>query len=186
MAADATATIGPAPERGAKNPDALKRVGRAEGAMLGRTTWMANKHQGGVDTSWHIVDAANVPLGRLAADIALVLMGKHRPEYTPHVDCGDFVVVVNGKQVGITGAKAAQKYKQRYTSYPGGLKTESWGSVRERRPEWLIRDAVRRMLPKNRIGRQMLKKLKVYEGADHPHTSNTPTPMKLRSITHAS
>lgn len=129
--------------------------------------------------SWRLVDATDVSLGRLAVDVATVLMGKHRPEYTPHVDCGDFVVVINGSKVGLTGSKAEQNMKQRYSRYPGGLKEESYGDVRERRPEKLIEDAVRRMLPKNRLGRHMLKKLKVYPGAEHPHQSQQPIPMAV-------
>jgi len=129
--------------------------------------------------SWRIVDATDVPLGRMAVDIANVLMGKHRPEYTPHVDCGDFVVVVNATKVGLTGRKAEQKMKQRYTRYPGGLKEESYGRLRERRPERLVEDAVKRMLPKNRLGRHMLTKLKVYPGAEHPHQSQQPVKMEV-------
>lgn len=124
---------------------------------------------------WHIVDAENVSLGRLASDIAVVLMGKHRPEYTPHVDCGDFVIVTNASKVGMTGRKAEQKFKQTYTRYPGGMNMESYASLRERRPEELINLAVRRMLPKNKLGRHMLKKLKVYPGVDHPYASHKPT-----------
>ena len=129
--------------------------------------------------NWRLVDASDVSLGRLAVDVATVLMGKHRPEYTPHVDCGDFVVVINGSKVGLTGVKAEQNMKQRYSRYPGGLKEESYGDLRERRPEKLIEDAVRRMLPKNRLGRHMLKKLKVYPGAEHPHQSQQPIPMAV-------
>ncbi|MEM9065019.1 MAG: 50S ribosomal protein L13 [Planctomycetota bacterium] len=137
-----------------------------------RQTWMAKP--GEVDRQWRQVDASGVPLGRLASDIAVVLMGKHRPEYTPHVDTGDFVIVLNAKDVALTGQKASQKLKKHYTGYPGGLKAETFGSVRERRPEKLVEDAVRRMLPKNRLGRQMLKKLKVYAGAEHPHQAQQP------------
>ena len=134
---------------------------------LRRQTFMAKK--GDVERNWREIDATGVPLGRLATEIATVLMGKHRPEYTPHVDCGDYVIVTNAKRVKLTGKKADQKLKLRYSGYPGGQKAESYGEVRERRPELLISDAVRRMLPKNRLGRQMLKKLKVYEGGEHPH-----------------
>jgi len=129
--------------------------------------------------NWRLVDAADVSLGRLAVDVATVLMGKHRPEYTPHVDCGDFVIIINGSKVGMTGSKADQNMKQRYSRYPGGLKEESYGDLRERRPEKLIEDAVRRMLPKNRLSRHMLKKLKVYPGAEHPHQSQQPIPMAI-------
>ena len=129
--------------------------------------------------SWRVLDATNIPLGRLAVDVANVLMGKHRPDYTPHVDVGDFVVIVNGSKVGLTGRKAEQSIKLRYTRHPGGLKEESYGSLRDRRPEKLIEDAIRRMMPKNRLSRHMLKKLKVYPGADHPHQSQQPVKMEV-------
>lgn len=144
---------------------------------LRRQTYMAKNTD--VQRTWRIVDATNQPLGRLAAEVALVLMGKHRPEYTPHVDTGDFVIITNASLVGLTGRKADQRLKQRYSGYPGGLKTQTYGQVRENKPERLIEDAVRRMLPKNRLGRVMLKKLKVYPGADHPHTSQVPTPLDI-------
>lgn len=134
---------------------------------LRRQTWFAKK--GEVPMSWRHVDAEGQVLGRLAVDIATVLMGKHRPEYTPHVDTGDHVIVTNASKVVMTGRKAEQKLHQRYTEYPGGLKTESYESLRQRRPELLIQTAVKRMLPKNRLGRHMLKKLHVYAGAEHPH-----------------
>lgn len=137
-----------------------------------RQTWMAKK--GDLEANWRVMDATDQPLGRLASDVAMVLMGKHRPEYTPHVDCGDYVIILNAGKVGLTGKKADQKMKLRYTGYPGGLKAESYGSLRDRRPERLIEDAVRRMLPKNRLGRVMLKKLKVYPGTDHPHQAQQP------------
>lgn len=140
-----------------------------------RQTWMAKK--GDVDPNWRVVDATDQPLGRLASDVAMVLMGKHRPEYTPHVDCGDYVIILNAGKVALTGKKAEQKMKLRYTGYPGGLKAESYGALRERRPEKLIEDAVRRMLPKNRLGRHMLKKLKVYPGTEHPHQAQQPVAM---------
>jgi large subunit ribosomal protein L13 len=140
---------------------------------LRRQTYMAKK--GEVDRNWRIVDATDISLGRLASDVAVVLMGKHRPEYTPHVDTGDFVIVINAGKIGLTGRKAEQKLKMRYSGHPGGLKAQTYGHVREHRPERLIEDAVRRMLPKNRLGRVMLSKLKVYPGADHPHTSQHPT-----------
>ena len=142
-----------------------------------RESFVAKPNQ--VERSWRLVDATDVPLGRLASDIAVVLMGKHRPEYTPHVDTGDYVIVVNASKVGLTGAKAQNKLKYHYTGYPGGLKAETFGTVRDRRPEKLVEDAVRRMLPKNRLGRVMLKKLKVYGGDEHPHGSNQPQPLSV-------
>ncbi len=129
--------------------------------------------------TWRIVDATDVSLGRLSVNVATVLMGKHRPEYTPHVDCGDYVIVINAGKVGLTGNKAAQKTKMTYTRYPGHESYESYGSLRERRPQQIVEDAVRRMLPKNRLGRHMLAKMKVYPGAEHPHQSQQPVEMKI-------
>jgi large subunit ribosomal protein L13 len=140
-----------------------------------RQTYFAKN--GEVQRVWRHVDAADQPLGRLAVEVATVLMGKHRPEYTPHVDTGDYVIVTNGTKVGLSGRKAEQRLKQRYTEYPGGLKLETYGSVRDRRPEKLIEDAVKRMLPKSRLGRHMLAKLKVYPGAEHPHAAENPIPL---------
>lgn len=134
---------------------------------------------GEVKRAWRLVDADGQALGRLAAEVAQVLMGKHRPEYTPHVDSGDFVVIVNGKKVAMTGNKGEQRLKQRYSGYPGGLKVETYNQVRERKPELLISDAVRRMLPKSRLGRTMLAKLKVYPGAEHPHNDQKPTKLEI-------
>ncbi len=135
---------------------------------LRRQTFVAKK--GEIVKNWHIVDATDQSLGRMSTEIATVLMGKHRPEYTPHVDCGDFVIVTNASKVGLSGNKAEQKIRLTYSGYPGGQSAESYGHLRERRPELLIEEAVRRMLPKSRLGRVMLKKLKVYAGEDHPHT----------------
>lgn len=142
-----------------------------------RQTFMARKGQ--VPAVWRHIDAAGVPLGRLAAEVALVLMGKHRPEYTPHVPSGDNVVVTNAKQIALTGHKADQKFHQRYTEYPGGLKMESYGSLRQRRPELLVKTAVRRMLPKNRLSRVLLANLMVYPEAAHPHTGETLVPLTV-------
>ncbi len=140
---------------------------------LRRETYMAKN--GDVAKQWRIIDAKGVSLGRLAAEIAPYLMGKHRPEYTPHVDCGDFVIVINAGEVQLTGRKADQKLRLTYSGYPGGQSAESFGNLRERRSDVLVSESVRRMLPKSRLGRQMLKKLKVYDGADHPHAGVNPT-----------
>lgn len=129
---------------------------------------------GEVAKQWRIVDASGQSLGRMASDIATVLMGKHRPEYTPHVDCGDFVIVINAGKVAMSGNKADQKMRLTYSGYPGGQSAESYGTLRDRRSDILVSEAVRRMLPKNRLGRQMLKKLKVYDGAEHPHAGVNP------------
>lgn len=142
-----------------------------------RQTFIAKPGQ--VSKGWHIVDADGVPLGRLAAEVAQVLMGKHRPEYTPHVDTGECVVVTNATKVGLTGRKAEQRLKMRYTKHPGGLKAETYGQVRERKPELLVEDAVRRMLPKNRLSRVMLKNLKIVPGVEHEYTNQNPKPLSI-------
>lgn len=142
-----------------------------------RQTYFAKNQE--VDSAWRHVDADGKVLGRLASSVAVVLMGKHRPEYTPHVDTGDYVVITNADKIRMTGRKAQQRLKTRYTGYPGGLRAETYEQLIDRRPEFVIEEAVRRMLPKNRLGRQMLKKLKVYRGSDHPHQAQQPVPMEI-------
>jgi large subunit ribosomal protein L13 len=130
------------------------------------------------EAKWFLVDAADKVVGRLAGEIAMVLMGKHRPTYTPHVDCGDFVIVVNAEKVVFTGKKWQQK---EYTWYAGyhGLERETAQHRRDRRPELIITEAVRRMLPKNKLGYRMLEKLKVYAGNEHPHQAQNPQPREM-------
>lgn len=144
---------------------------------LPRDTILAKPGQ--IQAKWRIIDASDIPLGRLAAEVAIVLMGKHRPEYTPHVISGDKVIVTNARKVGLTGRKAEQRMKLRYTGYPGGQRAESYGQVRDRKPEKLISDAVRRMLPKSRLARVMLKNLMVYGDAAHEHAAHNPEPLKV-------
>ncbi len=132
-----------------------------------------------VERTWHVVDADQQVVGRLASRVAHVLRGKHKPSYTPHVDTGDFVVVVNAEKARFTGSKETQKEYFRYSGYPGGGKTDTPESMRARRPTFIIENAVKGMLPKNRLGRQMLKKLKVYAGPDHPHEAQQPEKMTL-------
>jgi large subunit ribosomal protein L13 len=127
---------------------------------------------------WYIVDAEGKTLGRLATRIADTLRGKHKPEYTPHVDTGDFVVVVNADKVHVTGNKRDAKLYRRYSGYPGGLRSRSLREMLERRPEEVIRLAVRGMLPRNRLARKQLTKLKVYAGPDHPHAAQQPVPLE--------
>jgi large subunit ribosomal protein L13 len=128
---------------------------------------------------WYIVDAEGKTLGRLATQIADTLRGKRKPEYTPHVDTGDFVVVVNAEKVRVTGDKLNAKLYHRHSGYPGGLRTRTLGEMLERRPEEVIRLAVRGMLPRNRLARQQLRKLKVYTGPDHPHAAQKPAELEL-------
>jgi len=132
-----------------------------------------------LEKNWRIVDADGQRLGRLATEIATVLMGKHRPDYTPHLDTGDFVIVTNASKVTMTGKKFDQKIKSTFSGHPGGMRTETYRSLHARRPEFVVEEAVRRMLPKGRLGRAMLKKLKVYPGPEHPHQSQQPQPLTL-------
>lgn len=141
-------------------------------------TYMAKP--GEVEKQWHIVDATDEVLGRLAGDIAVILMGKHRPEYTPHVDCGDFVIVTNVEKIGMTGNKMNDRHYTWYTGYPG-LRLESYQDRQARKPEDLLLHAVRRMLPKNKLARHMLSKLKMYSGPDHPHTAQQPVELVRKS-----
>jgi large subunit ribosomal protein L13 len=140
------------------------------------TTYMAKP--GLVEQKWLLVDATDKIVGRLASEIAVILMGKHRPTYTPHVDTGDFVVVVNCEKVRFTGKKWEQKTYAWYTGYPG-QRTITAEDRLEKRPELILREAVRRMLPKNKLGAVMLSKLKLYAGADHPHQAQNPEPTEL-------
>jgi large subunit ribosomal protein L13 len=127
-----------------------------------------------VERDWYVVDATNVPLGRLASNIATRLRGKHKPVYTPHVDTGDYIVVVNAEKVGVTGAKRSDKMYHRHSGYPGGLKSISLGTLLDSKPERAIEYAVKGMLPKGPLGRAMFKKLKVYAGPNHRHTAQQP------------
>ena len=131
--------------------------------------------------NWLVVDATGQTLGRLATQIAVALRGKNKPEYTPHVDTGDFVVVVNAEKISVTGNKLADKKYYRHSGYPGGLKVRSLAEQLERRPEEVIRHAVKGMLPRNRLARKQLTKLKVYAGPDHPHVAQKPQTMEIES-----
>jgi len=132
-----------------------------------------------ITKKWYVVDASGKTLGRLASRIAIVLMGKHKPEYTPHVDTGDYVIVVNADKVVLTGKKLDQKFYSRHSGYPGGLKMISARQMLQKHPERLIYLAVKRMLPKTALGRKMLKKLKVYASPDHPHSAQKPEPLEI-------
>jgi large subunit ribosomal protein L13 len=133
------------------------------------------------ERNWLVVDASGQTLGRLATRIADALRGKRKPEYTPHVDTGDFVIVVNAAKIVVTGRKREQKLYRRHSGYPGGLRSRSLNDMLERRPEEVIRLAVKGMLPRNRLGRAQLRKLKVYAGPDHPHEAQKPEPMEIEA-----
>ena len=134
---------------------------------------------GEIERQWHIIDASDVVLGRLASHAATLLRGKHKPIYAPHVDTGDFVVVINAEKISVTGQKRSEKMYYRHSGFPGGLKSRTLNDMLERRPEEVIRLAVKGMLPRNRLGRKQLTKLKVYAGPDHPHAAQQPQPMAL-------
>jgi large subunit ribosomal protein L13 len=134
---------------------------------------------GDVQRKWYVVDAEGKTLGRLATTVAATLRGKHKPMYTPHIDTGDFVIVINAEKIKVTGKKETQKFYYRHSNYPSGLKTTSLKDMRARFPDRIIESAVRGMLPGSNLGRQQLKKLKVYAGAAHPHEAQNPTPLEL-------
>jgi large subunit ribosomal protein L13 len=129
------------------------------------------------DQKWWVIDAEGKALGRIASKIATILRGKNKPTFTPHVDTGDFVIVVNAKKVLLTGRKLEQKQYARHSGEPGGFRSESYGDLLERKPELPIQKAVKGMLPKNILGRELLTKLKVYPGPDHPHAAQKPQPL---------
>ena len=134
---------------------------------------------GEIERDWYVVDASEHTLGRLATRIATVLRGKHKAAFTPHVDTGDFIIVINADKINLTGRKLDQKYYHRYSGYSGGLKSVDAATVRSENPERMMQSAVKGMLPKNRLSRQLIKKLKVYAGSEHPHAAQNPQPLPL-------
>ena len=132
-----------------------------------------------IERSWHVVDAEGLTLGRMATEVARVLRGKHKPTYTPHLDTGDHVIIINADKVVLTADKAAGKQVYRHTGYPGGIRSTTYATLLAEKPEQAVRRTIRGMLPKNRLGRQMLKKLKVYAGPTHPHAAQRPQPLAL-------
>jgi large subunit ribosomal protein L13 len=134
---------------------------------------------GEVNRDWYVVDASDKTLGRLASEIAHRLRGKHKPEYTPHVDTGDYIVVINAEKVRVTGKKASDKVYHHHTGYPGGLKSITFEKLIDKAPERVIQGAVKGMLPRNPLGRAMFKKLKVYAGSEHPHAAQQPQALNI-------
>jgi large subunit ribosomal protein L13 len=137
---------------------------------------------GEVDRTWHVIDAEDVVLGRLASHVATLLRGKHKPTFAPHVDTGDFVVIVNAEKVVLTGNKRDQAFAYRHSGYPGGLRKQSFGELLDTRPERLLEKVVKGMLPKNKLGRAQGKKLKVYAGPNHPHAAQQPKPFEIAKV----
>jgi len=142
-------------------------------------TFSAKKADADKNREWFVVDAAEKPLGRLASEIARVLRGKHKPTYTPHIDTGDFVIVVNAGKVKLTGNKLDKKFYYHHSGIPGGFRAEAYRHLIERKPEMPIEKAVKGMLPKNVLGREMFTKLKVYATPDHPHAAQQPKPLEV-------
>ncbi len=140
-------------------------------------TFSANKDA--VERNWYLIDAKDKVLGRIAVEIARRLRGKHKPIYTPHADAGDFIIVVNAEKIALTGKKLDDKFYYRHTGYPGGIKSVAAGKLQQQKPGEILKIAVKGMLPKNSLGRMMLKKLKVYAGSDHPHEAQRPQPLEI-------
>ncbi len=136
---------------------------------------------GEVTRAWHVIDAEDVVLGRLSTQAAMLLRGKHKPTYAPHIDTGDFVVIVNADKVALTGKKRDQAFQYRHSGYPGGLRKQSFGELLDKHPERLLEKAIKGMLPKNKLGRAMGKKLKVYAGPEHPHEAQNPQPFEINA-----
>ncbi len=132
-----------------------------------------------IERKWYVVDAEGKTLGRLASEVAMVLRGKNKPIYTPHVDCGDYVIVINAEKVVVTGKKRTNKIYKKHTGYPGGLREITFDKLQQKKPEEIIRHAVKGMLPDGKLGRQMFKKLKVYAGSEHPHTAQKPEALEI-------
>ncbi|MBW4597162.1 MAG: 50S ribosomal protein L13 [Brasilonema angustatum HA4187-MV1] len=138
--------------------------------------------QNTMERDWYVIDATNQRLGRLASEIAMVLRGKNKPHYTPHMDTGDFVIVVNAEKVEVTGKKRTQKLYRRHSGRPGGMKTETFDKLQQRLPERIVEHAIKGMLPKNSLGRQLFTKLKVYAGPTHPHAAQQPKELQIQTI----
>jgi large subunit ribosomal protein L13 len=135
-----------------------------------------------ITRQWHVIDASGVVLGRLASHAAVLLRGKHKPIFAPHVDTGDFVIIINADKVALSGNKLERKRAYRHSGYPGGLRSVSYGELMDAHPERVVEKAVRGMLPKNSLGRKTLRKLKVYAGPDHPHKAQQPVPFEITQV----
>ena len=137
---------------------------------------------GEITRAWHVIDATDVVLGRLASQTAILLRGKHKPTFAPHVDTGDFVIIINADKVALTGAKLEQKKAYHHSGFPGGLKSTSYTELLAKNPEKAVEKAVRGMLPKTTLGRAQLSKLKIYSGSEHPHAAQQPTPFEISQV----
>lgn len=147
--------------------------------MLTKSTAVAKSAD--IERKWYVVDAEGLTLGRMATQVATILRGKHKPCYTPHVDTGDFVIIINADKIVLTGKKLDQKMYYRHSGYPGGLKETKYRDLMEKKPAFVVEKAVRGMLPKNTLGRQMYRKLKVYAGSEHPHQAQNPEILEIKA-----
>lgn len=138
--------------------------------------------QESLERKWYVIDAENQRLGRLASEVAVILRGKNKANFTPHMDTGDFVIIINAEKINVTGKKRSQKLYRRHSGRPGGMKTETFAQLQNRVPERIVEQAVKGMLPKNTLGRQLFTKLKVYAGTDHPHEAQKPEVLELNTI----
>jgi large subunit ribosomal protein L13 len=139
-------------------------------------------HQQSIERDWYLVDATDKRLGRLATEVAMILRGKKKPEFTPHMDTGDFVIIINAEKVAVTGKKRTQKVYRRHSGRPGGMKTETFAKLQQRLPERILEHAIKGMLPKNSLGKQLFTKLKVYAGPTHPHAAQLPKEITISTI----
>ena len=149
---------------------------------LGEMTKTTTPSQELISRDWYLINAENQTLGRLASEIATILRGKNKPTYTPHIDTGDFVIIINAEKISVTGKKAEQKLYRRHSGRPGGMKVENFSSLQSRIPERIIEKAVKGMLPHNSLGRQLFRKLKVYKGSEHPHSAQNPKPINFNLV----
>ena len=145
-------------------------------------TFTPNQESAQADRTWHVIDATDVVLGRLASQTASLLRGKHKPTFAPHIDTGDFVIIINADKVALTGAKLEKKKAYRHSGFPGGLKSTSYTELLAKSPEKAVEKAVRGMLPRTTLGRSQLTKLKVYAGAEHPHAAQQPQPFQITQV----
>jgi large subunit ribosomal protein L13 len=171
----AAANMLDSPAAAGSRPGQPRLPARPKGALM--STYVPKP--GEIKQNWHVIDASDQVLGRMAARIAVILQGKHKPTYAPHVDTGDFVVVLNADKVRVTGSKSEVIEYDRYVRYPSGRRVWSYNTMQEKHPERLVELAVRRMLPKNKIGRVFLSKLKIYRGGEHPHAAQQPAELKI-------
>lgn len=147
--------------------------------MLTKTTAIAKPEH--IDRKWYVVDAEGLTLGRMATQVASVLRGKNKPCFTPHIDTGDYVIIINAEKIVLTGKKVEQKMYHRHSGYPGGFKSTQYKELLAKKPEFVVEKAIKRMLPKNTLGRQMYRKLKVYAGNEHPHAAQKPEKLEIKA-----